>query len=67
MYFVTFCREEPDRSFSSLIAVVIISSYLGCSAGFFGVFFLAAGLVAGASDMMTDYINLLTMFSRGIR
>ena len=34
MYFSIAWREEPLRSFSVRIAVVIISSYFGCSAGF---------------------------------
>ncbi|GBP00179.1 hypothetical protein EVAR_62508_1 [Eumeta japonica] len=64
IYFLMACREEPLRSFSSLIALLTISEVFGCVGFAFGFlttppppptavafgFFAAAAVVAGASD-----------------
>ena len=46
-------REEPFLSFKDVIAATIMLEYVGCSAGFFGAAFFAAGFDDAPSLMIS--------------
>ena len=49
-------RDEPPRSFSEVMAALIMSEYYRCVDGFFGLLALAAGVAGAASDIIAKLL-----------